>query len=250
MALDRGTHTAYVTTSVAKDAGAVSVIDTVSNQIIDTLASDGLPLSVAVDETTHSAYVTYLAQSTIEVLDTTTRKVTGTITDLPFPGDVAIDASTHTAYVTHYGDNGPTGTVSVIDTMTRQVTDSIAVVNRFLDAVAVDQNTHTAYLAGGDTGTVAVIKQTGSNQPTCPTVSGAIGTKYASLGGCDSFLGKPTTTELTTPDGIGRYTHFQNGSIYWTPTTGELDFLFGRVSQFQRGFIYYSPATGVIPFHW
>jgi hypothetical protein len=25
---------------------------------------------------------------------------------------------------------------------------------------------------------------------------------------------------MTTPDGIGRYTHFQHGSIYWTPDTG------------------------------
>jgi L,D-peptidoglycan transpeptidase YkuD (ErfK/YbiS/YcfS/YnhG family) len=33
-------------------------------------------------------------------------------------------------------------------------------------------------------------------------------------------LGFPTTDELTTPDGIGRYNHFQRGSIYWTPKTG------------------------------
>jgi uncharacterized protein with LGFP repeats len=26
--------------------------------------------------------------------------------------------------------------------------------------------------------------------------------------------------ETTTPDGIGRYNHFQGGSIYWTPQTG------------------------------
>ncbi|WP_436790827.1 LGFP repeat-containing protein [Yinghuangia sp. YIM S10712] len=25
---------------------------------------------------------------------------------------------------------------------------------------------------------------------------------------------------MTTPDGRGRYTHFQYGSIYWTPQTG------------------------------
>jgi hypothetical protein len=33
-------------------------------------------------------------------------------------------------------------------------------------------------------------------------------------------LGYPVTDETMTPDGIGRYNHFQNGSIYWTPLTG------------------------------
>lgn len=50
---------------------------------------------------------------------------------------------------------------------------------------------------------------------------GAIRAKYESLGGCGSFLGAPITAETATPDGIGRYNHFQNnGSIYWTSATG------------------------------
>jgi GH25 family lysozyme M1 (1,4-beta-N-acetylmuramidase) len=52
-------------------------------------------------------------------------------------------------------------------------------------------------------------------------VGGAIRVKYDSLGDCNSFLGYPTTPELGTPDGVGRYNHFSNnGSIYWTPQTG------------------------------
>ena len=35
------------------------------------------------------------------------------------------------------------------------------------------------------------------------------------------YLGFPTTDETPTPDGIGRFNHFaDDGSIYWTPTTG------------------------------
>jgi len=41
-----------------------------------------------------------------------------------------------------------------------------------------------------------------------------------SLGGVNSGLGYPVTDESGTPDGIGRYTHFQGGSIYWSPSTG------------------------------
>ncbi len=51
-------------------------------------------------------------------------------------------------------------------------------------------------------------------------VHGAILQKYSDLGKYYGFLGYPKTDELKTPDGIGRYNHFQGGSIYWTPTTG------------------------------
>ena len=107
-------------------------------------------------------------------------------------------------------------------------------------------------------------------------VRGAILEKWASLGSERSFLGYPTTDELATPDGIGRFNHFQGGSIYWTPATGaheihgaivqkwaslgfERSFLgypvtdemnfppeAGRISCFQGGSIYWWPDTGAI----
>ncbi|WP_115685716.1 alpha/beta hydrolase-fold protein [Corynebacterium senegalense] len=49
---------------------------------------------------------------------------------------------------------------------------------------------------------------------------GAILAKYNGLGGAAGWLGFPTTGETRTPDGRGRFVHFQNGSIYWTPQTG------------------------------
>jgi hypothetical protein len=110
-----------------------------------------------------------------------------------------------------------------------------------------------------------------------PSVIGAIRDKWLALGGPQSFLGQPLTDELGTPDGIGRFNHFQGGSIYWTPTTGahevhgairdkweaigwERSFLGypisdemntpngqGRVSQFQHGNITWSQSTGAVP---
>ena len=50
-------------------------------------------------------------------------------------------------------------------------------------------------------------------------VHGAIREKYRALGAEASFLGYPTTDETGTPDGIGRFNHFQAGSIYWSPGT-------------------------------
>ncbi|SED28345.1 LGFP repeat-containing protein [Streptomyces sp. 2112.3] len=52
------------------------------------------------------------------------------------------------------------------------------------------------------------------------TVSGAILDKYIAMDDVSSPLKCPVTDEMTTPDGRGRYTHFQNGSIYWSAATG------------------------------
>jgi len=51
-------------------------------------------------------------------------------------------------------------------------------------------------------------------------VHGLIRTKYSDLNWEWSFLGYPLTDETTTPDGDGRFNHFQGGSIYWHPDTG------------------------------
>jgi endonuclease/exonuclease/phosphatase family metal-dependent hydrolase len=47
-----------------------------------------------------------------------------------------------------------------------------------------------------------------------------ISDKYAQLGGARGFLGRATTAESIPPDGVGRFRHYQNGSIYWHPSTG------------------------------
>jgi hypothetical protein len=48
---------------------------------------------------------------------------------------------------------------------------------------------------------------------------GAIFRRWRDLGGING-LGFPLTDESTTPDTLGRYNHFEKGSIYWTPQTG------------------------------
>lgn len=51
-------------------------------------------------------------------------------------------------------------------------------------------------------------------------VHGAIRDKWVALGRESSVLGYPITDETGTPDGRGRFNHFEHGSIYWTPQTG------------------------------
>jgi LGFP repeat len=49
---------------------------------------------------------------------------------------------------------------------------------------------------------------------------GAIRNKWHELGGSAADIGYPVTDERGTPDGIGRFNHFDRGSIYWTPSLG------------------------------
>ncbi|MEU4039659.1 LGFP repeat-containing protein [Streptomyces collinus] len=65
-----------------------------------------------------------------------------------------------------------------------------------------------------ENGTIEWSPETGAHE-----VHGAIRDHWARLGG-EKFLGYPLTDEMGTPDGVGRYNHFENGSIYWTPETG------------------------------
>jgi uncharacterized protein with LGFP repeats len=111
------------------------------------------------------------------------------------------------------------------------------------------------------------------------SVRGAIRDKWASLGWERSFLGYPLTDETGTPDGVGRYNHFQGGSVYWTPGTGarevhgairdkwaslgwERSFLgypltdetgtpdgVGRYNHFQGGSIYWTSNTAAYEVH-
>ncbi|MQA33270.1 hypothetical protein [Modestobacter roseus] len=64
-------------------------------------------------------------------------------------------------------------------------------------------------------GSVYVTAATGARA--LPTV---IRDAWALTGWENGPLGYPTTDVSTTPDGLGRYQHFQGGSVYWTRATG------------------------------
>jgi hypothetical protein len=51
-------------------------------------------------------------------------------------------------------------------------------------------------------------------------VHGSIREKWRTLGWEAGLLRYPVTDETATPDGVGRFNHFQGGSIYWHPETG------------------------------
>lgn len=132
------------------------------------------------------------------------------------------------------------------------------------------QRPRTASRAVADPASCTFYPQTGFS------VCGAVRDKFNALGGPGGFLGYPTSNELTTPNGVGKFNTFQNqnGHIYWSPGSpaseiggaifdhwgtlgyegGLLGFPtsdeitnpdgFGKRNTFQRnGSIYWSPVT-------
>src|SRR5437899_11656986 len=55
---------------------------------------------------------------------------------------------------------------------------------------------------------------------TTPAIPSPIDEKYSALGGPSGLLGAPITQESVTPDGVGHFRNYGQGSIYWTPQTG------------------------------
>lgn len=131
-----------------------------------------------------------------------------------------------------------------------------------------DGRGHYVHFAGGS---IYWTPETGAH-----AICGAIRELWAALGweNCE-FLGYPITDETGTPDGIGRFNHFEKGgSIYWTPDhgafeihgpirdewerrgweAGELGYPLsdvqmaedktGPFTRFQRGVIRWTPAHG------
>lgn len=107
-------------------------------------------------------------------------------------------------------------------------------------------------------------------------VCGDILAKYEAMGGINGILGAPKSSENPLPDGKGRSSVFEHGSIYWSPQTdahsiggairdkwaekgweaGPLGYPVsdeveirdgGRLNHFTGGSIYWSPSAGAHP---
>jgi YVTN family beta-propeller protein len=120
-----------------------------------TIAVGHGPGHLAVDPSTHLAYITNETSASVSVINTTTNTVVATVPVGLDPFWVAVDATTHAVYVTNAGS----GTVSVIDGSTATVTATVTV---GVDpaGVTVDPATDTVYVANLDSRSVSVINGT------------------------------------------------------------------------------------------
>jgi YVTN family beta-propeller protein len=176
---------------VANQGGnTVSVIDTVTNEVVDTVNIGSLPTGVAVTPDGTRAYVTnYVRDGTVSVIDTATNTIAATVTGLSSPYVDVVTPDGTKVYVASWVNN----TVSVIDTETNTITATVNIPgNPF--GVAVTPDGTKVYLANYGANNVSVINTTNNSI-------------YASVTG----LSGPINIAVT-PDGTKAYVTNQNGN--------------------------------------
>jgi YVTN family beta-propeller protein len=167
LALDPRTHTVYVANS---GSDSVSVIDGRTHRVAATVRVGPVPFTLAVNPVTRSVYVTDLGAQTVSIIDAgscNAGRVSGckrrpaTVNVGETPGGIALDARTNTIYVTGETSND----VSVIDGKTcnarvrsgcRRKPIRVAA-GLGARGIAVNQVTHTVYVANTAENTVSII---------------------------------------------------------------------------------------------
>jgi YVTN family beta-propeller protein len=104
-------------------SGTVSVIDTGSETVSDTITVGTGPSGIAINPAGTVAYVTNTTDGTVSVIDLTTNSVSTTISVGNGPLEVAFNPEGTIAYTA----NNTAGTVSVLDVGTNSVSGTISV---------------------------------------------------------------------------------------------------------------------------
>jgi YVTN family beta-propeller protein len=137
-----------------RTAPTASVIDTSNNSVITTIAVGSTPTMAAVSPDGLYVYVNNYGSDTVSVIDTSTDVVTGAITVGSGPYGIVFSPNGSRAYVANDG-----GTVSVINTGTNSVIDTINVGEAVGIAVSPD-GSHLYVSHYGASKTVSVIDTT------------------------------------------------------------------------------------------
>lgn len=150
----------------------VSIIDTLTNTVIDTITVGTMPSGVTFNPSGTLAYVTNYndpnsvpGPGTVDIIDTESLAIVGSIIVGNGAADIQINPQGTIAYVANYISN----TVSVIDLATNTVVKTINVgVNP--TAITFDPSGKFAYVPNANSNTVSVIKV--SNHTVVRTISG------------------------------------------------------------------------------
>lgn len=152
VAVDSSTHAAVVTECCLNKLALLAGPTPIQFTDLSVPGTRG----VAIDSTTHLAYVTNAdnVAGAVSVFDESTNTVTATVPVGSEPYDVAVDPTTDVIYVANAGSD----TVSVIDGTTNAVVATVAV-GHVPSGIAVDAATHTAYVVNDGSNTVSVISR-------------------------------------------------------------------------------------------
>jgi YVTN family beta-propeller protein len=149
VAVNPVTKNVYVTNEFSN---TVSVIDGITQRVIDTITVGSFPYGVAVNPFNDRIYVTNRGSNTVTVIDSPTNTK---LSDIPVgnsPVGIAVNPSSNWIYITNIN----AGTVSVIDGITNKVTDTITV-GKAPYGVAVNPLTNKIYVTNIQSSTVSII---------------------------------------------------------------------------------------------
>ncbi|WP_406230319.1 YncE family protein [Nocardia sp. NBC_01009] len=102
VAIDSEAGVALVTTYQRHDT--VAIVDTTRRELVATIPVGDQPTEIAIDTSSHVAYILNTSDNTVSIIDIGKRTATATIGVGKKPQNLAVDPSTHTAYVTNAGD--------------------------------------------------------------------------------------------------------------------------------------------------
>jgi YVTN family beta-propeller protein len=132
------TH-AYVANT---NANVVTVIDTATNAVIDTIAVGSAPAHVAISKDGTRAYVTNSGSSSVSIIDTASRTVVGTVAVADQPSTIAVTPEGDTVYVL-----GAAGIVQAVDTKSNAIVAEVPVGGP--GSIAITPDGTRAYVAAG-----------------------------------------------------------------------------------------------------
>jgi YVTN family beta-propeller protein len=137
--------------TVNPDANAVEISDDAANSTVRIQVGAG-PVSIAADSTNGRAYVVNADDGTVSVIDGKTDAVIATLPIGGHPYSIAADSAAGKIYVSRtYGDQ-----LAIIDAATNQIG---GVKTGSPDLIAVNPQSHIAYLLGYEGGSVAMFDE-------------------------------------------------------------------------------------------
>lgn len=171
---------AYITNH---NSGTVSIIDTATKKVTDTLPVGINPFGITVSSDGSKVYVANNGSNTVSVIDTSINKVTATVPVGNQPVGVAVNPDGTKVYVTNVGDN----TISVIDTTTNAVIASIPVGTYPTGVVIIPDGTKAFVVSGTSSINIVSVIDTATNTVTATVPVGA---------GCMGVAASPDGTKV------------------------------------------------------
>ena len=106
---------------------SLEVIDTSTRSVVSSIPLNYAAIHLAIHTNGKTVYVTHYTNAALSIIDTDTNSLLETVSLPVYPTDVATHPSGNSAYVTGFSSTTFTGAVSVLNSSSNQITETISV---------------------------------------------------------------------------------------------------------------------------